>query len=133
MSSVPFLSEGWVALHERAGSALPVRPGATARLQHVVSGAPDGEAAYRIDFVDGRIVAGHVGRDDAAADCTFLVTFDDAVRIARGEMDLHVGFMQGRVKMSGAGGPFLDVLPCTQSPEFRTLVAEVAAATSFPA
>lgn len=133
MSPVPFLSEAWVALLQRSGSTLPERPGATAKLQQVVSGAPDGEGAYRLEFGDGRIVAARAGRDDASVDCTFLVAFDDAVRIARGELDLHVGFMQGRVKMSGRGGPFLDVLPCTQSPEYRTFLAAVAADTTFPA
>lgn len=133
VTGVPFLTEAWVKLHEGPGATLPVRSGATARLQHVVSGAPDGEFAYRIDITDGRIIATAAGRDDAAADCTFLVTFADALRIARGELDLHVGFMQGRVKMSGSGGPLLDVLACTQSDAYRALVAEVAAATVFPA
>lgn len=128
---VRHLSPEWVALHAGAGGSLPERPGASARLQHVVTGAPGGEVAYTVHFADGRVAAATVGRDDEAADCTFLETYDDAVRIAKGELDLHVGFMQGRVKMSGASGPLLDVLVCTQSPEYRALVAEVAAATDF--
>jgi hypothetical protein len=128
---VQHLSEGWVALHGTAGAGLPERKGASARLQHVVTGAPTGEVAYTLDIVDGRVVGTRVGRDDAAADCTFLITFKDAVPIAKGELDLHAGYMQGRVKMSGASGPLLDVLPCTQSDEYRALVAEVAAATDF--
>jgi hypothetical protein len=128
---VQHLSEEWVALHEGPGASLPERKGASARLQHVVTGAPSGEVAYTLEIVDGRIIGTRVGRDDDAADCTFLITYKDAVPIAKGELDLHVGFMQGRVKMSGAGGPLLDVLPCTQSDEYRALVAQVAAATDF--
>jgi hypothetical protein len=135
MARVPHLSPEWVALHEPAGAKLPARPGASARLQHVVTGAPSvgpkGEIAYTIEIADGRVAATRTGRDDDAADCTFLVTYQDAVAIAKGELDLHAGFMQGRVKMSGSGGPLLDVLPCTQSGEYRALVLEVAEQTEF--
>jgi hypothetical protein len=128
---VQHLSEDWVALHRRAAAALPERTGASARLQHVVTGAPGGEVAYSLVFVDGRVADYAVGRDDKAADCTFLVQHPDAVAIARGDLDLHAGFMQGRVKMSGDMGRFFAVLPCTQSDEFRAALAEVAAATEF--
>jgi putative sterol carrier protein len=53
------------------------------------------------------------------------------VLIARGELDLHAGFMQGRVKMSGDMGRLMAVLPCTQSDEFRAALAEVASTTEF--
>ena len=128
---VQHLSEEWVALHVGAGARLPERKGASARLQHVVTGAPDGEVAYTLEIVDGRVTAGRLGRDDDAADCTFLITYKDAVAIAQGELDIHAGFMQGRVKMSGPTGPLLDVLPATESDEYRALVAEVAAATDL--
>jgi putative sterol carrier protein len=72
-----------------------------------------------------------VGRDDAAADCTFLESYDDAVRLAKGELDLHAGFMQGRIKLSGAMARFMAVLACTQSEAYRAALADVAAATEF--
>jgi predicted lipid carrier protein YhbT len=128
---VRHLSEDWVALHAKVGAALPERPGASGRLQHVVTGAPDGEVAWSLVLVDGRVTDTIVGRDDAAADCSFLITHPDAVRIARGELDLHAGFMQGRVKMSGDMGRLMAVLPCTQSDEFKAALAEVASATEF--
>jgi hypothetical protein len=126
---VQLLSPEWVELHRTALGELPALPGATARLQHVVTGAPDGEVAYTLAMVDGRVVEATVGRDDAAADCTFLETHDDAVRIASGELDLHVAFMQGRVKMSGDMGRFMAVLACTQGEPYRAALAQVAAAT----
>jgi hypothetical protein len=128
---VQHLSPEWVALHAERGGSLPERPGATARLQHVVTGAPDGEVAFTLEYADGRLVAARHGRDDGAADCTFLIAHKDAVAIAQGELDLHAGFMQGRVKMSGPTGPLLDVLPCTESPEHRALLAALAADTQF--
>ena len=94
-----------------------------------MTGKGYGEVAWTLSFVDGRIVEATFGRDDDAADCTFLVTPSDAVPLATGELDLHAGFMQGRIKMVGDMGRFMAVLPCTQSEEFRALLAEVAAAT----
>ena len=128
---VQHLTEEWVALHATTGAALPARPGATARLQLVVTGKGDAEVAWTLSFVDGRIVEARSGRDDSAADCTFLVAPADAAPLARGELDLHVGFMQGRIKMTGDVGRFMAVLPCTQSDELRSVLAEVAAATDF--
>lgn len=129
---VRHLSPEWVALHENLGRALPKHAGASARLQQVVTGAPDGEVAWSLQLVDGRVVGTSLGRDDAAADCTFLVSHPDAVSIAKGDLDLHVGFMQGRVKMSGPSGPLLATLPATQSDEYRAFLAAVAAETDFP-
>ena len=126
---VQLLSPEWVELHQRALGKLPEVPGATARLQHVVTGAPGGEVAYTLALVDGRVVDTAFGRDDAAADCTFLETLDDAARMAAGELDLHVAFMRGKVKMTGAMGPFMAVLECTQGEPYRAAVAEIAAAT----
>ncbi len=128
---VQHLSEEWVALHRSAGAALPERAGATARLQHVVSGTPAGEVAYSLVWVDGRLTDWSIERDDEAADCTFLIPHKDSVALARGELDLHAGFMQGRIKMNGDMGRFMAVLPCTQSLEYRAVLAEVAAATDF--
>ena len=126
---VQLLSPEWVELHRTTLGELPALPGATARLQHVVSGAPGGEVAYTLAIVDGRVVEATVGRDDDAADCTFLETHDDAVRIAAGELDLHAAFMQGRVKMNGDMGRFMAVLACTQGEPYRAALAAVAAAT----
>ena len=129
---VQHLSEAWVALHATAALDLPERPGATARLQLVVTGKGYGEVAWTLAFVDGRLVEASAGRDERA-DCTFLITPADAVPLATGELDLHVGYMQGRIKLEGDVGRFLAVLPCTQSAELRAVLAEVAAATDFDA
>lgn len=126
---VQLLSPAWVALHADALGGLPAVPGASARLQHVVSGGPEGEVAYTLAFEDGRVAGTAVGRDDDAADCTFLETWADAERIAAGELDLHAAFMQGRVKMSGDMGRLMAVLEATQGEAYRAGLAAVAAAT----
>jgi hypothetical protein len=126
---VQLLSPEWVALHGEVLARLPEVPGATARLQHVVSTGKVEDLAYTLAFVDGRVVEAKVGRDDDTADCTFLVARDDAVKIAAGELDLHAAFMQGRVKMTGDMGRLMSVLETTQGDPYRAALAEVAAAT----
>ena len=128
---VQHLSPDWVEQLAVAGGKLPARPGASARLQHVVSGGPDGEVAYTVTLEDGRIADATVGRDDEAADCTLLITHKDAVLIAKGELALEAGYMQGRVKMTGPSGPWLAVQPVLQSDDYATLVGKLAADTSF--
>lgn len=128
---VKYLSPEWVELHRIEGQSLPERPGVTARLQHLITGTPDGELAYSVVVVDGKVVDVAIGRDDDAADCTFLESYDDAVRMVRGELDLHVGFMQGRIKMSGDMGRLMAVLDCTQSEPYRAALASISAATDL--
>jgi hypothetical protein len=128
---VQHLTQAWVDLHRSAAEGLPERPGATARVQHVVTGTPGGEVAYAISLVDGRVTEATIGRDDDAADCTFLETYSDAVLMAKGDLDLHAGFMQGRVKMSGDMGKLMAVLPVTQSDDYKAVLATVTASTEF--
>jgi putative sterol carrier protein len=81
-------------------------------------------------FEDGRLTAVTPGAvDDAEVDVTINETYADAVAIATGELDLHVGFMQGRVKLVGPTGSLMAVLPVTQSDEHRALVQRLAEET----
>jgi hypothetical protein len=122
------LSPEWLDQRRDLGATLPERPGASARLQHVVSGAPDGPIAYVEVFEDGRLTAVSWGpAEEAAVDVTINETYEDAVAIARGELDLHVGFMRGRVKIVGPMGSLMAVLPATQSDEHTELVQQLAA------
>lgn len=122
------LSQEWLDRRREVLGALPPKPGASVRIQHVVAGAPDGQVAYVEVFEDGRLTAASVGASDDV-DITFNETYPDAVAIATGELDLHVGFMQGRVKAVGSIGSFMAVLPATQSEEHRDAVRQVAAET----
>jgi hypothetical protein len=124
---VALLSPEWLDRRRDLGAGLPERPGASARLQHIVSGAPDGPVAYVEVFEDGRLTAASWGPAEVSAvDVTINETYADAVAIARGELDLHVGFMQGRVKIVGPMGALMAVLPATQSSEHKALVQQLA-------
>ena len=130
MAKVPFLSEAWFDLQRTLGSELPERPGASARVQHVVTGAPDGEVRYVVTVVDGRTTEISVGGDDTA-DVTFTNTYADAQALSRGELDPSVLFMRGRTKMAGDMGRVLALMPVVRSPEQRDLLATAAKQTTY--
>jgi predicted lipid carrier protein YhbT len=130
MADVPHLSQAWLDRQRELLGALPERPGATATVQHVVSGTPDGEVRYAHTIVDGRLTAAMLG-SDPAAEVTLTETYADAVLIARGELDGNVAFMQGRVKVVGDMGKVMALMPLTDSAEYRRALAELAAHTTF--
>ena len=124
---VALLSQEWLDKRSELAAELPVRPGASARIQVVVTGAPEGQVAYVDVFDDGRLTSTLGPSEDV--DVTFTETYADAVAIARGELDLHVGFMRGQVKFVGDVGALMQVLPVTQSEEHRAAVLRLAELT----
>jgi putative sterol carrier protein len=123
-----FLTQEWLDLQRALAGALPERPGASARLQIVVTGTPDGEVRYLQVMEDGRLVEAALGAA-GPVDATLTETYDDAVAIARGELDANVAFMQGRVKVVGDMGHLMAIMPVLQSAAYRDVVAALAERT----
>ena len=121
MAEAPILSDRWFERQRTLGADLPERPGATARVQHVVTGTPDGEVRYVVTIVDGRTTDVLVGADDTA-DVTFTNTHADALALVQGDLDPSVLFMQGRTKMAGDMGKVLALMPVARSAEHRALL-----------
>ena len=119
-----FLSPEWMAMARERGSGLPERQGVSARVQHVVTGGPDGDVRYVTVVEDGRTVEQSLG-DDPGADITMTTTYGDGALIARGELDAGVAFMQGRLKVAGDMAKVVAVLPLTQSPEHRAVQEQI--------
>jgi predicted lipid carrier protein YhbT len=130
VAGLPYLSQAWLDRQRELAGALPERPGATAVVQHVVSGTPEGEVRFAQAIVDGRVTAVRLG-DDLDAEVTLTQTYADAVQIAQGALDANVAFMQGRVKVVGDMGKVMALMPLTDSDEYRAAVAELAAQTEF--
>jgi putative sterol carrier protein len=130
VAKAPFLSEEWLALHRSLGADLPERSGATARVQQVVTGSPDGEVRYVHTIVDGRTVELAFGAADDV-DVTFTNTYADAQALERGELDPSVLFMQGRTKMAGDMGKVLALMPVVRSDERRAGLAKLAKQTAY--
>ena len=123
-----FLSQEWLALGVEAGLSLPETPGASLRLQQVVTGAPQGDVRYVTVIEDGRTVEQRLG-DDPDADLVITTTYADALAMHRGELDLNTGFMQGRVKIGGDIAKVFALLPLAGRSEWAAAQARVSAAT----
>jgi putative sterol carrier protein len=123
------LGQEWLDRQRAETALLPVRPGATARIQYEISDGPAGPVVFHTHLEDGRITANALGPDDDP-DFTVLVPHGQFVEIVRGTLDPSVGYMQGRVKVAGNIGRMLSVLPVTTSPEWRAAMARLAADTT---
>lgn len=126
-----YLSQEWLDETRAMAADQPLRPGASARIQFVVTGGPDGDVKYSWVLEDGKLLESHLGVI-ADPDVTITAPFADWVKIARGELDMSAAFMQGVVKVAGDMGKFLQLLPITQSREYLDLQARIRAVTEFP-
>jgi putative sterol carrier protein len=127
--AVPLLTQAWLDVQREATADLPERPGASARIEYKVTGGPDGDVVFHTVMEHGRITDNALG-SDPDADFSVLLSHDDFVAVVRGELDQNVGFMQGRVKVTGNIGRMLSVLPVTTSQEWRRAAERVLASTA---
>ena len=125
-----YLSQEWLDLQKDLAQEFPERPGASARMQYVVTGAPEGDVKYYTVIDNGTIVENSLG-EDASCDLTLTTTYDDSVKVLKGEVDANAAFMQGRMKVSGNMGKLMSLMPLTQSPEYKTIQAKVAEQTEI--
>ncbi len=125
-----YLTQEW--LDETRGMAQdqPTRPGASARMQYVVSGGPEGTIEYWWKLEDGTLLESGLGKIDDA-DFTLALSYDDSVKVARGELDANAAFMQGRMKVTGNMGKLMQLMPLTTSPEYRELQERIREITDF--
>ena len=124
-----FPSEAWVTQLPEVYGALPPAEGATAVVEHTVSGTPGGEAVYWTEFTEGRLIAAGVGpRPDATV--TMTAPYAVAAAVATGEVEASVAFMQGRTKVGGDQALLLRLLAVTATPEYRVATAGLADRTA---
>jgi putative sterol carrier protein len=125
-----YLTQEWLDLQKELAQDFPERPGATARMQYLVTGTPDGDVKYFTVIENGKIVENTLG-DDPQNEFTLSQTYDDSVRILNGELDANAAFMQGRIKVVGNMGKLMSLLPLTQSAEYKAILAKVAEQTEI--
>ena len=125
-----WLSQEWLDESTRLAADQPVRPGASARLQYVITGGPEGDVSYYWVVVDGQLVENRLGTLEDA-EVTLTESYDDALRIQKGELDANAAFMQGKVTVTGDVAKLLSLLPITMSPEFKAFQDRVLEITEF--
>ena len=101
--SVKFLSEEWA---QEMTSALNsseefkrAAGGQQAKLQQVITDAPEGEVKYyfQLDNGDARVALGEI----EGAEATISQSYDTAAAINRQELNAQQAFMQGKLKIMG--------------------------------
>ncbi len=98
-----FLSEdhmvaGTAALNEDAGFATAMN-GVDLSLQFNVTEAPGGEIDYYLTVGDGAAILALGAFDDA--DASVGSDYDTAAAIAKGELNVQMAFMTGKIKVGG--------------------------------
>lgn len=125
-----YLSQDWLDNQREIAQEFPERPGATARLQYIVTGGPDGEIRYHWTVENGKLQEDVLG-DDPDAEVIMTLTYDDSVKIQKAELDETAAFMQGRLKVKGNMGKLMSLMPLTQSPEYKSIKAKVTKLTEW--
>ena len=125
-----WLTQEWLDETTKMAEGQPERPGASARMQYVVTGGPDGEVKYYWVLENGKLLESKLG-DLADPDITLTQTYEDAKKIQQGELDPNAAFMQGRIKVSGNMAKLMALLPLTNAPEYKELQKEIQAVTEY--
>ena len=125
-----YLSQEWLDEGRKLSDEFPERPGASARMQYVVTGTPDGDVKYYWVLENGKILESTLG-EDPTADFTITSTYEDSVKIQKGELDANAAFMQGRMKVTGNMGKLMSLMPLTQSPEYKAIQQKINEITEY--
>jgi putative sterol carrier protein len=127
---VKYLTQEWLDEARAMAAAQPARDGATATIQYVISGGPDGDVKYSWVLENGKLLESHLGTI-AEPDIVITAPYDEWLKIAQGELDTSAAFMQGTMKVAGDMGKFLHLLPITQSREYLELQSRIRAVTEY--
>ena len=125
-----YLSQDWLDQGKKLSETQPERPGATAKMQYVVTGGPEGDIKYYWVLENGKLQDSSLG-ELPDPDFTMTLSYADSVAVQKGELDPNAGFMQGRMKVTGNMGKLMQLMPLTMSPEYRDLQEKVRAITTY--
>lgn len=87
------------------------------RIQFEVGAAKADATAFHV-VLDGAEVVGSSGGPAEDPDFVVILAPDALAEVVEGELGLDVGYMQGRVKVTGNVGRMLSVLPVLSSDGF---------------
>ena len=125
-----YLTQEWLDAQRELAQEFPERPGASARMQYHVTSGPEGDVKYYWVVDNGKLLESGLG-DDPDAEFTLTLSWDDSVKIQKGELDPNAAFMQGRMKVTGNMAKLMSLLPLTNSPEYRALQEQIREITEY--
>ena len=126
-----YLTQEWMDRARELAQEFPETPGATVRMQQVVTGTPHGaDVKYFTVIENGKTLEQRLG-EDPEAEVTLTNSYDDAVKILKGELDANAAFMQGRIKVTGNMAKIMSLMPLTNKPEYKQLQATICSETQF--
>jgi alkyl sulfatase BDS1-like metallo-beta-lactamase superfamily hydrolase len=125
-----YLTQEWLDEGRKLAESQPDRPGASARMQYVVTAGPEGDIKYYWILDNGKLIESQLG-EVSDEDFTMTLSYDDSVKIQKGELDANAAFMQGRMKVTGNMGKLMQLMPLTNSPEYLALQDEIRKITEY--
>jgi putative sterol carrier protein len=125
-----WLTQEWLDETRKLAESQPERPGASVKMQYVVSGGPEGDIKYYWVLENGKLLDSQLG-DLPEAEVTLTQTFDVAQRIQKGELDPNAAFMQGHIKVTGNMAKLMSLMPITNSPEYKELQKQIQGVTEY--
>lgn len=125
-----WLSQEWLDEQTKLAQDQPERPGATARMQYVLNRTDGDPVKYYWVLEDGKIVENQLGQMDEP-ELTLIMSYDDAMKVQKGELDEQAAFMQGRIKVEGNMAKLMALMPITSSPEYRELQGRIREITEY--
>ncbi len=125
-----YLSQEWHDQAKELAQTFPEKPGASARMGVKVTGGPEGDIAYYQIVENGLVMDQSLG-ELADADFVMASTWDDSVRIQKGELDANAAFMQGKMKVTGNVGKLMSLMPLTMSPEYKVIQEQLREKTEY--
>ncbi|MDQ1358346.1 MAG: hypothetical protein QOF20_2315 [Acidimicrobiaceae bacterium] len=127
-----WLSKEWLDETRAMADSQPERPGASARIQYIVSGGPDGEIRYFWVLDNGKLLESELG-NATEPDITMTTSYEDAKKIQQGELDPNAAFMQGRIKIGSNTNmaKLMSLMPLTNAPEYKELQKEIREITEY--
>ena len=102
-----WLTQEWLDEGKKLAEGQPEHPGASVRLQYLVTGGPEGDISYYWILENGKLLESNLGQLDDP-EVTLTQNYEDAMRIQKGELDanaaLHAGPGQGDRQHGQADG-----------------------------
>jgi hypothetical protein len=98
---VNIFDDDWLVAAAEALAAMPSQAGASAVIDYVVAGSPDGKVTIGVTLTDGQVTAMQTGKSKDP-DIVVSVKYEYAVEILTGEMSSDAGYMNGALKIEGA-------------------------------